>query len=425
MDVVFDYNNLEEQFSQAESKVSLLKHIYANIRYRPFHIDQMILDSEDIYDFYKLAIAYTPHPKQTLPNMLLHGPPGCGKTTFAAILCRDFFGSYDARLQETNVLRLNAGDERTLESVRKRILPFVQANLDGTTQQRFVILDEADNLTVPAQSAIRKMMEDYAYDVCFIIIANNASKILDAVRSRCRSFSFPNLTKKTTLLFIERVLKTWDDSIGPTNVITHDVCRKNKHLRQYTNLYISSLHHHFCKDDSYTTKMVDATNGDARIIYAQICIDSIAHLKDKDLWPSNDVNSKSFELPSIEDARTLLKFYFLNGERQKMQHQDDQSRMDWFRVAFIFTRLFQNNQIFDDRFRNKLWNIITDAAEYHLLPRGETVSPLFVKQNILFENLLHDLSDLEYTIHTERDISCHITWFGKLYPNQPTPHNEK
>lgn len=130
---------------------------------------------------------------ENMPNMLFYGPPGTGKTTAIRALLRD----YPAQ----NVLELNASDERGIDTVRDQIKSFASVRSDGI---RMVVLDEADSMSKEAQSALRRIMEDFS-STRFCLICNYSRKIIDPIASRCTRFRFAPVTDR---LRIESICRT-------------------------------------------------------------------------------------------------------------------------------------------------------------------------------------------------------------------------
>ncbi|MEE8400995.1 MAG: replication factor C small subunit [Candidatus Hydrothermarchaeaceae archaeon] len=138
--------------------------------------------------------------KKNLPNMLFSGPPGIGKTTAAIALAKGLFG----RDWHTNLLELNASDERGIDIVRGKIKNFARTQAIGG-EFKIIFLDEADALTKDAQNAMRRTMEKHSKICRFILSVNYSSKIIGPIQSRCAIFRFRKLKDediKNRLLYI-------------------------------------------------------------------------------------------------------------------------------------------------------------------------------------------------------------------------------
>ena len=156
-------------------------------KYRPKGLDDLVAHRE-IIDTIQNFIN-----KNALPHMLLHGPPGTGKTSTIIACARQMFGS---RMNQMT-LELNASDDRGIDVVRDQIKNFVSSrNIFLQNQPKLVILDEADNMTSTAQFALRRMIEQYASNARFCLICNYASQIIPALQSRCTKFRFGPLEPK-------------------------------------------------------------------------------------------------------------------------------------------------------------------------------------------------------------------------------------
>jgi len=138
---------------------------------------------------------------RTFPHLMFAGPPGTGKTTAALALARDVFGEG----YRSNLLEMNASDERKLESIRTKVKQFARtAPMPGSTF-KVIFLDEADALTSDAQGALRRIMEQFSETCRFILSCNYSSKIVEAIQSRCAVFRFRPLDEDKVLDMVKEV----------------------------------------------------------------------------------------------------------------------------------------------------------------------------------------------------------------------------
>lgn len=162
-------------------------------KYRPKTVEH-ISHQEEVVNVLQKAIS-----TGSLPHLLFYGPPGTGKTTAALAVSRDLFGQ-DFR-QSGRVLELNASDDRGIAVVRNKIKRFAQGAINHSNSSlapfKLIILDEADSMTIDAQSALRRMIESYSKVTRFCLICNYVSRIIEPIASRCAKFRFKPLASTT------------------------------------------------------------------------------------------------------------------------------------------------------------------------------------------------------------------------------------
>jgi len=141
-------------------------------KYRPQKIEDCILP-ENIKKTFKDFLN-----KGEIPNMLLAGPPGVGKTTVAKALCKELGVDYYV---------INGSDEgRFLDTVRTNAKNFASTvSLTSDSKHKVIIIDEADNTTSDVQLLLRASIEEFSKNCRFIFTCNYKNKIIEPLHSRC------------------------------------------------------------------------------------------------------------------------------------------------------------------------------------------------------------------------------------------------
>ena len=132
-----------------------------------------------------------------MPNLILSGPPGIGKTTSVLALAHALLGP---ALFRDAVLELNASDDRGIDVVRSKIKMFAQKKVTlPPGRHKIVILDEADAMTGGAQQALRRTMELYSSTTRFALACNASSKVIEPIQSRCAVVRYGRVTDEQVL----------------------------------------------------------------------------------------------------------------------------------------------------------------------------------------------------------------------------------
>ncbi len=167
-------------------------------KYRPQKLSD-IVNQKDVIGSISSLIKNAPE----MPHMLFSGSAGVGKTTTALCIIREVLGD---RYKEYT-LELNASDERGINMVREKVKRFSRFAGIEQIPFKFIILDEADEMTSDAQTALRRIIEDAARFCRFIIIANNISKIIDPIQSRCAVFKFTSIAEEEAVKHLASIAK--------------------------------------------------------------------------------------------------------------------------------------------------------------------------------------------------------------------------
>jgi len=196
-------------------------------KYRPRTLDEVVNQSETVNGI--KALLKTP---ATMPHFLFAGPPGTGKSTVALCTARQLMGEELRKL----VLELNASDERGIGVVRERIKGFsqiIQSTPSGV-QFGLVILDECDEMTKDAQTALRRIMETASRTCRFILICNYQSGIIEPIQSRCSVFRFRQLDETEAGSYLNRICEAEKIQADP-KLLTRIVELSDGDLRRAVN----------------------------------------------------------------------------------------------------------------------------------------------------------------------------------------------
>ena len=164
-------------------------------KYRPKKLSEVVDQKEIIKGISSLV-----KNREEIPHMLFAGPAGIGKTTTALCIAMELLGEN----WKDHLLELNASDERGIKMVREKVKGFTEwRGVTGEQQTKnlfkIIILDEADEMTSEAQTALRAMIEKGSEVTRFILICNYLSQIIEPIQSRCVVFRFTRIPREDVI----------------------------------------------------------------------------------------------------------------------------------------------------------------------------------------------------------------------------------
>jgi replication factor C subunit 3/5 len=230
-------------------------------KYRPTHIDEIILEDDTKKILFEMI------ETRQFPNLLFYGPPGTGKTTSIVCLLKMYQERYNC---SNNVMHLNASNDRGVELIRKQIYTFIHTQGMFHNDLKFVVLDEVDSMTKPAQLSLLNLL--HVQNVRFCLICNYISKLIPNLRDALLLIPFYNTINDTNYInnIVEKeniqIEKTVIDDIkfnyypdlrstinclqnyhsNPTPIINetmiNDICINYLNIRENIKTYVQTIY---------------------------------------------------------------------------------------------------------------------------------------------------------------------------------------
>jgi replication factor C subunit 3/5 len=257
-------------------------------KYRPNNINDIISHDQTIKTIKKLLIG------GSLPHLLFYGLPGTGKTSTIMALAREIYGN-NIRLM---VMKLDASDDRGINSVREEIKGFAEKSNMFQKGVRLIILDEADAMTFDAQFALRRIIEKYSATIRFCLICNYENKIIPAIRSRCANFRFSNIKEEHIQHKLNQIIKneniTCDDNIIQTiSLLAKGDLRKAINLLQCVSMQSFKISEQLCYDTAGVPSIKDIN------FIVNTLINKNINFSDSNTLIMNKIKNESYSLSII------------------------------------------------------------------------------------------------------------------------------
>lgn len=300
-------------------------------KYRPTNVHSIIIDPNNKILFNKLLNS------KTIPNLILHGPPGTGKTT----TIMNFIHQYQPYKKEL-VIHLNASDDRGIDIIRNKIAIFTHTNmLFEKDKKKFIVLDEVDYMTSIAQDTLYNIIQKTSkHHIVFFLICNYISKIKPQLQYECIKCRFYNLPQRSIYSFLETI------------------CRKEN--VQYTPSILTSIQKYYESDIR------------AMINYIQLYSDDLKEIKSvsediyKDIYDyitsSNNTQECIKYIYSMCDSLDIDSYTFLHFMSHYIVRYYDISKSFYIIMNYIhhdttYNTDYENIQLF-----------VQSLKEYTLMP---------------------------------------------------------
>jgi DNA polymerase III delta prime subunit len=179
-----------------------------------------------------------------IPHLLFHGASGSGKRTIVHQFLNKIYQG-DHKKMKTNIMHVNCAHGKGIKFIREELKFFAKSNVQSNTGVLFktIVLMNADNLTIDAQSALRRCIELFSSNTRFFIIVENKNKLLNPILSRFCEIYVPEYMENGKIMSLHQLFikNTFSISENKTKLIKYVEDKMNDYLSINDNVYIAAV----------------------------------------------------------------------------------------------------------------------------------------------------------------------------------------
>ncbi|KAI8878565.1 P-loop containing nucleoside triphosphate hydrolase protein [Backusella circina FSU 941] len=293
-------------------------------KYRPVYLKDITGNEEAVERMEKIV------QTGNLPNLILTGLPGIGKTTSILCLARELLGNSC----KEGVLELNASDDRGIDVVRNKIKAFAQKKVTlPPGKHKIIILDEADSMTSGAQQALRRTMEIFSNTTRFALACNQINKIIEPIHSRCAILRYVKLSDDEVEKRLKEICEMENVSIDASGYDAL-IYSANGDMRQAVN-NLQSCHYGFGQVNAENVwKICDQPHPYAIQKILSYCAKGDIAEAEKSMRELYDIGYSSLDI--ITTTFRVTKSY---------SELDQDLRLEYLRqIGFVHVRILEGHQ---------------------------------------------------------------------------------
>ena len=297
-------------------------------KYRPKNSEEILLEP-----FIKQKIEKILDTK-SIPNMIITGEPGTGKTSTILFLAKQIYGDKYAE----NVLELNASDDRGLSIINNTIYPFCKKKTscineenksDKYPSHKLVILDEADSITPKAQNLLSNIISEFRKNTRIVFICNDCTQIIESIQSRCMIVKYPRINSDNLYQKIKHICQS-EKIPYTTEGINTLLFVSDQDIRQSIN-NLECIYYSFGKlEDTTIYKLVDKPKP---YYISQILLHCMSNNYVETINTVKNLYNKGYTPNDI--LLTFMKYLFENNDELNKLNLKEETKLKIYEIISL------------------------------------------------------------------------------------------